>query len=209
MARLEKAKKPGVPVLPPEILGRCGRGAGAVGGEGAFTTNDYYVYRRPGEVMIVRWLEGEQVETYYERIQAHLDVALTDYKEEEKQTHGWKQDAKTLEYLNALDKLDVKMADRYLRDYVRKHGIFVLSTQTADEISIVYLCDYVMGVPPAEVVGDAAAPPDNPEESGPGVVLQAVRAAGGEGGGGADVFLCVPTEVGRELLTERSMARQA
>ena len=37
-------------------------------------TNDYHIHRRPGEVMIVRWLQGDQVETFYERFQAHFDV---------------------------------------------------------------------------------------------------------------------------------------
>ena len=42
--------------------------------------------------------------------------------------------------------------------------MFVLSTQTADEMDILHLCDYIMGVPAAEVVGAASAPPDEPTE---------------------------------------------
>ena len=116
---------------------------------------------RPGEVMIVRWLAGEQVESFYERLQAHFNAALHQYREEERQSHGWKQDEATLKYLDALDKIEVKMSDRYLRDPIRQHNLFVLSTQTADELDIMHLTDYVMSVPPAEVVGPASAPPED------------------------------------------------
>jgi hypothetical protein len=73
--------------------------------------------------------------------------------------------AKTLAYLAALDEIEVKMAERYLRSEIRRHGITVLSTQTADEVNIAYLAGDVMGVAPAAVVGQAFAPPeDNPSE---------------------------------------------
>jgi hypothetical protein len=52
------------------------------------------------------------------------------------------------------------MTDVYLRDYIRAHNLFVLSTQTADEMDILHLCDYLMGVPAAQVVGPASAPPE-------------------------------------------------
>jgi hypothetical protein len=128
------------------------------------STNDYHVHRRPGEVMIVRWLEGGQVETFYERMQAHFDAALEGFREDERQGHEWKRDPQTLAYLAALDKVEVKMAERYLREYIRTHNLFVLSTQAADEINIAYLADYVMGVPAAELVAAASAPPDEPTE---------------------------------------------
>jgi hypothetical protein len=54
------------------------------------------------------------------------------------------------------------MADRYLRDLIRKHKAFVLSTQSADEMEIVHLADYVMGASAAELVGPASAPPEEP-----------------------------------------------
>ena len=79
----------------------------------------------------------------------------------ERQQHGWKQDATTLKYLEALDAVNIRMADRYLRDPIREHSVFVLSTQAADEIDILHLCDYVMGVPAADVVGSASAPPED------------------------------------------------
>lgn len=163
MGRLEKAKTPDSPVLPepsaadaaalldmPKIRG--------------LSTNDYHIHRRPGEVIIVRWLAGDQVESFYERFQAHFDAALEGFREEERQSKEWKQDPQTLAYLAALDALEVRMADRYLRDVIRKHNLFVLSTQSADEMNIAYLADYVMGVPAAEVVGAASAPPDEPTE---------------------------------------------
>ena len=55
-----------------------------------------------------------------------------------------------MKYLAELEKIEVKMVDRYLRDLIRTQNIFVLSTQTADEIDILHLCDYVMGVPAAD-----------------------------------------------------------
>src|SRR4029453_1998338 len=97
----------------------------------------YHIQRRPGEVMIVRWLAGDEIESFYERMQAHFDAALNQFRKEEKQQHAWKQDPQTLQYLDALDKLDVKMTDRYLRPIIQQHKVFVLSTQAADEIDII------------------------------------------------------------------------
>lgn len=164
IAKLEKARSPEHPVLPPEVSAEAAEVL-TMPKTRELSTNDYHIHRRPGELMIVRWLEDWQVDKFYERIQAHFDVALEQYREEERQSHGWKQDAKTLAYLEALDKLEVRLADRYLRDTIRKHNVFVLSTLTADEMDILHLCDYVMGASAAEVVGEASAPPeDQPAE---------------------------------------------
>ena len=129
------------------------------------STNDYHIHRRPGEVMVVRWLAGDQVETFYERMQAHFDFALDGYKEDERQANEWKQDAESQAYLAALDKVEVKMAERYLREPIRKHNLFLLSTRTDDEINISYLCDQIMGLPPAALVGGKSAPPSEPTDS--------------------------------------------
>lgn len=163
IARLEKSKTPDSPVLPPH----CAEDAANLLNfwkSHDLSTNDYHIYPRPGEVMIVRWLEAEQVDTFYERIQAHFDTALTAFRDEERQSHEWKQDPQTLAYLKALDAIEVKMEERYLRELIRKQNLFVLSTQSADEINIAYLCDYVMGIPASEVVGHASAPGDEPTE---------------------------------------------
>jgi hypothetical protein len=164
IGKLEKAKTPESPVLPPESAAADAAAVLNFPKSHDLSTNDYHIHRRPGEVMIVRWLEGEQVATYYERIQAHFDAALEGFKEDERQSQEWKQDPKTLAYLKALDALEVKMADRYLRDPIRKLKVFVLSTQTADEINIAYLSDTIMGVSADELVGRASAPPDAPSE---------------------------------------------
>ena len=131
------------------------------------STGDYHVHRRPGEVMVVRWLAGEQVDVFYDRLQAHFDAGLAALKEDERQAHGWKQDPAAAAYLAALDAVEVKMPERFLRDVVRRRrgSAAVLSTTTADEINIAYLCDTVMGVPPAEVVGKRSAPPTDAEPS--------------------------------------------
>ncbi|HEY8748524.1 MAG TPA: hypothetical protein VIM11_11160 [Tepidisphaeraceae bacterium] len=163
MARLEKAKIPETPVIAEGSMDAA-LAILRMPTTSHLTTNDYHIYRRPGEVMMVRWLEGEQVETYYERIQAHFDAALEGFREDEKQANEWKQDPAALAYLTALDALDVKIADRYLRKEIRDHHLFVLSTQTADEINIAYICDHIMGVNAAEVVGKKSAPPEEPTE---------------------------------------------
>src|SRR4051794_9583767 len=92
MARLEKAKKPDSPILPPESAADAAELLKLSGEQ--FSTNDYHIYRRPGEVMIMRWLEGEQIDSFYERLQAHFDVALDDFKNEQREAFGWKQDTK-------------------------------------------------------------------------------------------------------------------
>lgn len=163
IGKLEKAKAPESPILPPPSAADA---AALLDFPAAhdLTTNDYHIHRRPGEVMIVRWLAGEQVETFYTRLQAHFDVAFIQFREEERQGQEWKKDAKTLAYLEALDAIELKLAEVYLRDLIRQHKLFVLSTQAADEMNIAYLADYVMGVPAAEVVGDASAPPDAPTD---------------------------------------------
>jgi len=160
MGKLEKAKTPDSPVLP-DTVAPDAAGLMNLPNTRDLTTNDYHVYRRPGEVMIVRWLAGEQVETFYGRIQAHFDAALEGFRDDERQAKEWKQDPKTLAYLKALDALDVSMADRYLRELIRARDIFVLSTQAADEINIAYLSDHVMGVSAAELVGTASSPPED------------------------------------------------
>jgi len=128
-------------------------------------TNDYHVYRRPGEVMVFRWLAGDQVQTFYERLQAHMDAALEGEKEDQRNAHGWKQDARWQAYLAALEKMRVNMEERYLRPLIRDGGLYVLSTQVADEINISFLCEQVMGIAPEELVGAASAPPDVPTEN--------------------------------------------
>ena len=160
IARLEKAKTPDSPVLPPTAADEAAALLKFPESR-KLSTNDYYIHRRPGEVMIVRWLAGEQVDSFYERLQAHFDAALNQYREEERQSNEWKQDPDTLKYLEALGKLDVRMADRYLREIIKQHNVFVLSTQTADEADILHLCDYVMGVDVRQIVGAASAPPED------------------------------------------------
>jgi hypothetical protein len=165
VARLAKSKAADTPLLAePAAVADAARLLDLPATNAALTTNDYHIHRRPGEVMIVRWLAGEQVATFYERFQAHFDAALTQYRQEERQSLGWKQDPKTIAYLDALDAIEVKMADRYLRDLIRKHNLYILSDQSADEIDILYLSDYLMSVDPAELVGTATAPSETPTE---------------------------------------------
>ena len=160
MGRLEKAKTPDSPVLPAAFAVDAGALLDMPAAR-SLSTNDYHLHRRPGEVMIVRWLAGEPVETYYERLQAHFDAAMDGFKEDERQALAWKQDPQTLAYLAALDAVEVKMAERYLREPIRAHNLFVLSTQSADELNIAYVSDHIMGVSAAEIVGTASAQPED------------------------------------------------
>jgi hypothetical protein len=163
MVKLERSRHPDAPLIPPESVDEAKRLLD-LPKSANLSTNDYHIHRRPGEVMILRFLAGEQVATFYERLQAHFDAAFIGYKEDERQAHGWKQSIAAKEYMAELDKIEVNMAERYLRDAVRKHGLFVLNTQTADEINIAWLCDQIMDVSIADLVGKAGAPPDDPSE---------------------------------------------
>lgn len=163
MAKLERAKLAETPIIKDEFTGEAANLLNLPAAR-SLSTNDYHIRRRPGETMIVRWLAGDEVEIYYQRLQAHFDAALAGFQEDERQSHAWKQDPKTLAYLEALDKVQVKLAERYLREVIREHRVFVLSTQAADELNINYLADYIMGVPVEEIVGAKSAPPSEPTE---------------------------------------------
>src|SRR3954471_16126158 len=80
MARLEKGKSAGSPILPESATADAARLLDLANAR-ELPTNDYHIHRRPGEVMIVRWIEGEQVETFYERLQAHFDAAMEGFRE--------------------------------------------------------------------------------------------------------------------------------
>lgn len=163
IGRLEKSKKPDSPVLPEESAPAAAELLNYPE-DRELAPNDYHIYRRPGEVMVVRWLDGDLVEAFYERLQAHFDAAMAGHKEDEQQASSWKQDAKAAAYVAALELVQVDMAERYLREPIRKLNLFVLSTLATDEINIKYLCDYVMGVAPEELVGEKSAPPADPTD---------------------------------------------
>ncbi len=164
IGRMEKNKiTPELPVLAEPVRADAAEVLGMPKSAG-ISTNDYHVYRRPGETMIIRWLAGDEVDTFYQRMQAHFDAAFGQYRNEERQANEWKQDPKTLAYLDALDKIKMNLAERYLREQIRQHRLFVLSTQTVDEMDILHLTEFLMGVSPADVVGEASAPPEDPTE---------------------------------------------
>lgn len=164
MARLEKSKTPESPILPPETSADAAALLNLSNTE-KLSTNDYHVYRRPGELMVMRWLEADQIDTFYERLQAHFDVAFDDFKHEQREAHGWKQDAKMTKFLEALEKVEIKMSERYLRPVIRAHNVFVLSTLTADQMDILHISETVMGVDAKALVGSASAPADDPSEA--------------------------------------------
>ncbi len=163
MAMLEKQKSPESPVLPPQSAAEASDLLNLAKTRD-LATNDYYVCRRPGELMILRWLAGDEVEAFYERMQAHFEAGLEGFREDERQSQSWKQDPRTVAFLRAMEEMKVSTAERYLREPIRKHKLFVLSTVTADEMDILHLTENVMGVAAGELVGEAAAPPEEPTE---------------------------------------------
>lgn len=159
IGKLDKSKVENTPLIPEESMPEAARVLG-IPKEKSLSTNDYHIHRRPGETMIIRWLEGDQVETFYTRLQAHFDAALNGYRQEERQSQGWKQDPATTAYLDALDAITIKMPEKYAREVIKQHRVFILSTQSADEMDILHLCDFIMGIPAAEIVGKKSAPPE-------------------------------------------------
>jgi hypothetical protein len=159
-----KKKVQGTPVLAPEAM-PAARELLDAPEQAGLSTNDYHIYRRPGEVMMLRWLAGEEVESFYERMQAHLDAGIGGIREDEHSSLDWKADEPTKAYLAELDKLEPKAIDWYGRDAIRKHDLIFLSTWAADEMNIAFLADQIMGTTPEEIVGNAFAPPSEPSES--------------------------------------------
>jgi hypothetical protein len=164
VAKLEKSKTPGKPFLTPA------RALGATSlfeslDEQGVSTSDYHVYRRPGEVMIVRWIKGDQVDTFYERLQAHMDVAIKQTREDERQALAWKNEPATNEYLEKLDEAELDMQKWWMRDLLRDNELATVRTQTADEINISYLADFIMGVGAEAIVGKEFAPPSGPDDA--------------------------------------------
>ena len=164
VGKLANAREPETPVLPATTWPDARKLLVNLPAEHGLTTNDYHVHQRPGEVMLVRWLAGEEVDTFYERMQAHFEAALNDARETERANLGWRADDATNQYLDALDKIEFRMADRYLRDAIRQHQLFVCSTLAADEIHVGYLCQHLMGIDVEQLVGEDNAPPAGASE---------------------------------------------
>ena len=164
VGRLEKSKGDQTPILPPASAAEAAALLDLPTARD-LTRGDYHVHRRPGEAMIVRWLAGEGVDAFYERFQAHFDAAFNAFRDDERSSNEWRGDEATLAYLDALDKIDRKIEGHYLREPLRKHPVFALSTLTVDEMDILHLCDGLMGVPASAVVGRHSAPPaDDPSD---------------------------------------------
>jgi hypothetical protein len=120
---------------------------------------DYFIYRRPGEVMMVRWLAGDDVSTYHQRMQAHFDVALKQTQADEREKLAWRNDEKDNAYLELLDEATFEMSHYTAREIVTRSKMAVMSSLMADAVHIGFLCEQVMGVSAAEVVGAAFSPP--------------------------------------------------
>jgi hypothetical protein len=166
VGRLEKSKQPNTgPILPPDMTEAAAKVLELPTTRPMLTTGDYHILRRPGEAMLVRWLAGDEVDTFYDRYTAHVTAALEQRREDERQELGWREDDLGQAYLEALDELEPDAATWYLRDTIQKHGLFLLSTLAVDEIDILHLCDTLMGLHAADVVGDASAPDRDDEDA--------------------------------------------
>jgi hypothetical protein len=124
--------------------------------------NDYHVLRGDGQVQLARWLEGDQVDSFYSRLSAHFDAALGGVVED-LENEAWRQDDATTTYIDALKSLKLDLEEKYIRGPVREMGLFALSTHTVDELNISYLADSIMSITTAELVGAENAPPADGE----------------------------------------------
>jgi hypothetical protein len=164
MAKLARERVQETPVITPASMPEAVRIL-TLNEASHLATSDYHVYQRPAEVMIVRWLAGDEVQTFYDRLQAHFDAAIAQVRDDERNNHGWKNEPGIAAYLDALDNLEISMAERYLREPIRKHGLFVCSSWSADEINILFLANHLMGVDVERIVGKVFAPADESDES--------------------------------------------
>lgn len=161
MAKFERAKVDGMPILTAGVLPDAMRIL-SLPVTASLSTNDYHVYRRPGEAMIVRWLAGDdEVERFINRYQAHCDAALAGARADDRSSMEWRGDDATLAYLKALDAAELNATLLYYREPVRTHGLCVLTTAVTDEMNIRFLCTHLMGADVADVVGPASAPADD------------------------------------------------
>lgn len=164
IAKLDKSKQPGKPFLTPARKLGASMLVESLEAQDV-SSGDYHIHRRPGEVMIVRWIKGGDVDTFYQRLQAHMNVAIEQAREDERQALGWKQDAATLAYLDQLDAAELDMQKWWMRDVLRDHELATVRTQTADDLNIAYLTEHIMGLDAADVVGADAAPGEGADES--------------------------------------------
>ncbi len=169
IGKLEKLKKADTgPILPPDGADTARGLLDLPSTRPRLTTGDYHILRRPNEAMLVRWLAGDEVEAFYDRYRAHVTVALDQRLEDERQELAWRSDENDQKYLEALDAIEPDPAQWYLRDTIQKHGLFLLSTLAVDEMDILHLCDTLMGLPAADVMGEISTPDpddDNPPDS--------------------------------------------
>src|SRR3954469_4755211 len=76
IAKLEKSRMAETPAIVPDSAADAAELLNLPATR-ELSTGDYHIRRRPGEVMVFRWLAGEeQVDAFYHRLQAHFDAAL-------------------------------------------------------------------------------------------------------------------------------------
>lgn len=122
------------------------------------TCGDYHAAVRPGQVLIARWIQGGDFDTFHERLSDHFDAMLAGHIEDEESARRWLGDSTLPKYLQSLKKHKPNLPERYLWAFIRSGGVpACLSTHTADELNIAFLAETVMGLTVGEIVGQQAA----------------------------------------------------
>jgi len=164
IGKLEKQKTPKLgPVLPQEAMEAARVVLEWPADHPGLDAGSYHVHRRPGEAILVRWLAGDRVGRFYDRVAEHFNVAHQQRLEDEKTELGWRQDEDDQKYLESFEKIEPQPDVWYLRKLLNQHGLLALSTLAVEEMDILHLCDHLMGIPAFKVVGEHNAPdPDDP-----------------------------------------------
>ena len=166
IGKLEKQKTAKLgPVLPPAALEAAKAVLDRPATDPSVELGVYHISRRPGETIIIRWLDAEDIERFYERFNAHFKAAHGQKLEDDRQELGWRQDEADQKYLEHFEKVEPQADLWYLRELLKKHGMIALSTTSVDEMDILHLCDTLMGVPAIDVVGRQSAP--DPDDANP------------------------------------------
>ena len=164
MLTLERARPNQVQILPDEQV-PLARELLSANDPAGLTCGDYHACVRPGQVVMARWIRGEDFDVFHERLLAHFDAMLAGHIEDEESARAWQGDPSLPKYLESLEKFKPNLADRYLVAFVRSGRVpACLSTHTADELNIAFLAETVMGLSVPEVVGPQAGAATSDED---------------------------------------------
>ena len=178
IGRLEKASRPTARSCPEPSAADAARAARRSRRRAALSTNDYHIHRRPGEVMIVRWLAGDAGRDVLRAPPGPLrrgpDAASA--RTSGRRTSGSRTRRRSRTSRRST-RIEVKMADRYLRDVdPQAQACSSSPRRRPTRWTSLHLCDYVMGVARRRGRRRRLRPAGRADRAGPGVVLQALLA---------------------------------